>query len=552
MTHDLLLTLGHNSSAILVESSPSGNRIVCGYEEERFTLKKSDSSFPINAITRCMQVGQIDEVRDVYVTHWDPAGELWNMSSKHWRADKLPTHKGIITHNTVSYHLEASYTHHDCHAMGALWYATAKREVLYENSLVFVIDGFGNFGEHISIYKISNGFPQLIRRFFGYEGSLGLMYQYMTAFMGMKMHEDEYKILGYEVLIDTVDVDKMNLDYRINKEITRYLDLYFDSKKIVDAFDPLIRIDALPALQKSLIDRWQKLCKEFDIQDPTDERARVILGYYVQSVLEGVVLTLIKIYKPTNLLAAGGVFYNVKLNRKILDHIPGKLSVFPLAGDQGGALGLYSHFRELQWPGHLNWGIRPKRAATANVPAGIEICHTDAEAASICADHIETYGFVNLVRGAMEFGPRAMCNTSTLAAPLPAIVNRINRMNGRNTVMPMAPVMNRAKYRSMMKLTEKVHHSEEHMIVALPYKEGAAESVLGAAHPYPDEYTGRPQVLDGDPLMDHLFTYRSVLINTSFNVHGRPIAYSFDDVIANHVHENKQEPITTVYLEGSE
>jgi carbamoyltransferase len=546
-TNDLLLTLGHNSSAIMVESHDGGQyKVVCGYEEERFTLKKSDSAFPILAIQRCMRVAGVEEVNRVYVSHWAPDGQLSSMTKKHWSPEYLPRHNDVVSFENQG------LTHHDAHAHAATWYANSQPGLKPENTMLFVIDGFGNFGEHISIYQMDKFGPKLVRRFFGYEFSLGLMYQYMTGFMGMKQHEDEYKILGYEVLIDSIDVDRHLLVKKINSEVTRYLDSYFDNKKMVGEFDPLLRIDALPAMQKACIDKWTKLCKELGVEDPTSHTGRVILGYFVQSVLEGVVLTLIKVYRPTNIIGSGGVFYNVKLNRRILDVIPGKLCVFPLAGDQGNALGLFYHDNGLEWPGHLNWGVRPKANYTiSGLHKGLEVALDWQTAAHLCLEHIDAKGMVNLVRGAMEFGPRAMCNTSTLAAPIPAVVNRINRMNGRNTVMPMAPVMNRSEFQARMQMTGRIHLSEQHMIIALPYKKGAADEILGAAHPYPNEYTGRPQVMDGDPLMDSLFSYRPVLINTSFNVHGRPIAYSYDDVIANHVHERKVEPITTVYLETS-
>lgn len=539
--NDLLLTLGHNSSAILVGPSDDGKReIICGYEEERLTLKKSDSSFPINAIRRCLEVAQIQSVRDVYVTHWAPDGQIESMSKKHWDPSALPEHKHIVA--------TTSLTHHDTHAHAAMWYAMSKPGLKPADTMIFVIDGFGNFGEHISIYQMTGWGPKLVRRFFGYDGSLGLMYQYMTSFMGMKMHEDEYKILGYEVLIHQVDVDFNLLHKKIHNEITRYLDGYFDNKVLVGKFDPLIRLDALPAIQKNLIDRWVKLCNELELDDPTSHEARIVLSYYVQSVLEGVVTTLVRVYNPTNLICSGGVFYNVKLNRKLAELIKGKLCVYPLAGDQGNALGLYSVANDLKWPGHLCWGKRPSEMFPEHANSLIKTRNIEDTITKVLHE-ISLRGICNLVRGAMEFGPRALCNTSTLGLPTPPIVNRINRMNGRNTVMPMAPVMNRAQYLDRMKLTDKIHLSEHHMIVALPYKDKAHVDVLGAAHPYEDEYTGRPQVLDNDPIMDYLLTYFPVLINTSFNVHGRPIAYTFEDVVANHNHQRKMEPITTVYLE---
>lgn len=544
MKIDLLLTLGHNSSAIAV-TKDEPHTIVCGYEEERFSHIKSDSNFPKQSIRRCMGVAKTDSVENVYVTHWAVDGKLSSMKLKHWSVSDLPTINGlVISHN------DHDFTHHDCHAHAALWYAAGNDKLGLNQSttMIFVIDGFGNFGEHITIYCLDKlGRPEVVRRLFGYSGSLGLMYQYMTAFLGMKQHEDEYKILGYETHLSSLDIDIGLINQIINKETARYLNEYFDSSLALSDSDPLLHLNALPTLQKKLIDRWKRFCQLLDLEEEGSFKTRVAMSYIVQSVLEGVVLTLVKIYRPANLIASGGVFYNVKLNRRIAEEILGKLCVYPLAGDQGNAIGLYTSRHKLEWPGHLFWGVRPSHSYYSSSSAFINTGSRDI-AIKACQRSIEQYGMVNLVRGPMEFGPRALCNTSTLAIPSPAIVSKINQMNGRNTVMPMAPVMNRSTYHAKMKLTDKIHRSEEHMIVALPYRDGEHLNCLGAAHRYEDEYTGRPQVLDNDPILDHLLAEHPVLINTSFNVHGRPIVYLYEDAIFNHSKQCTVNPITTVYL----
>jgi carbamoyltransferase len=389
-----------------------------------------------------MRVGAIKEVTDVYVTHWAIDGKLDSMGPKHWQPSELPLHKNIIS-------LNPSTTHHDTHAYAAWWYAMAKPGLRSEDTMLFVIDGFGNFGEHISIYKCSGWGPKLIRRFFGYDGSLGLMYQYMTAFMGMKQHEDEYKILGYETHIEDIDLDHGLLQRRIDAEISYYLDSYFDSKKLISDYDPMVRLDALPALQHRMNQRWLKLGRELslDIVDnvlmPTFEN-RVVMSYYVQSILEGVVHGLMQIYRPVNVIGSGGVFYNVKLNRKILNWIPGKLCVYPLAGDQGNALGLFAIGNDLQWPGHLNWGIRPIRRNTGNLiekPSGMVHSNDSDFVADVCSIKLKENHMVNLVRGAMEFGPRALGARSIIGDPRnEEMQKKLNlKINYRESFRPFDP-----------------------------------------------------------------------------------------------------------------
>lgn len=542
---DLLLTLGHGSSAILVHKG----HIVCGYEEERLSGVKADSRFPMNAIAECMKYGTgASSVQDVYVTHWDPFGELSGMKSKYWRPNMLPTHRKIFSHEYL--------THHDTHAHAALWYAGAEPGMDVNNSMIFIIDGFGNYGEHISIYKVmSDGRPNLVKRHYGYDASLGLMYQYMTAFLGMKMHQDEYKILGYETHIWDEDVDMKCLHKIIASEVARYMEMLIKPSKVIARYDPVLSVDALPNYQLSLIKRWEEMCKELHIEDHTDRRARVILGYMVQSVLEQVVLALIQIYRPKNLIVGGGVFYNVKLNRQILGlKFLEKFCAFPLCGDQGNALGLYQiRNGDLTWPGHLNWGIRPSDTWQVPVADRFYTVENRKVAENLIDDCIKSYGFVNVVRDRMEFGPRALCNTSTLGTPRAGIVARINEANERNTIMPMAPVMMRSMYEALFKQQywQKVHMSERHMITALPYVRQLGH-IDGVMHEYKDEWTGRPQVIQPDDgLMSSLLMEHSVLINTSFNVHGWPIVFSREHAIQNHNFQSKYESgVSTVYIRG--
>jgi predicted NodU family carbamoyl transferase len=136
MSTDLLLTLGHNSSAIAIVDG----KIINAYEEERLSGKKSDSRFPINAITR---LGYL-RYDNVYVTHWEPFGQLDRMSLKHWQPDMVPVYDKLHT-------LSQEFTHHDSHMMSARAFL-GRDNILMPSAWTIVADGFGNFGEVISIY----------------------------------------------------------------------------------------------------------------------------------------------------------------------------------------------------------------------------------------------------------------------------------------------------------------------------------------------------------------------------------------------------------------
>ena len=530
----LLLTLGHNSSAVMIEN----DQIVWGYETERLSGLKSDSRFPMPWIEKLPNT-DLRNIDIVYVTHWAPDGQLSSMSRKHWD----PFYFDGVPIRTLS----ADRTHHDTHMAAADCYAgPAFTKHRKPGTFGFVVDGFGTMGEHFSVYEYqSDHTPKLVRRVHGYGTSLGLWYQYATSFMGLKMHEDEYKLLGYEVhcplnLINDID---MAAAVKADEWIDEMKKSIYGSK-----YDPLYDLRALENVKNKIFEHLNQKCKDFGVTDPTSHEGRCVLAYYVQAVLEGVVTTLIHQFKPKHVVLSGGCFYNVKLNKSIVDRIEGQTCVYPLAGDQGNALGLYFMDNpQFCMPNHFNWGKRDLR--DVGEVKGL-VCVKDTNSAlKQLTDRLYQVGHVNLVRGSMEFGPRAMCNTSTLALPTAASVELINAMNDRNTVMPMAPVMTMAMYRSLFERWDRVWGSYRHMIVAMEYVEHPGDELRGVAHEYQVPYhhhTGRPQVVpDTDWLMGALLArFDGPLINTSFNFHGQPIAFNMESVIKNHMLQYQRDPST--------
>lgn len=534
---ELLVTTGHNSSVILLEDG----EVQWGYETERLTGVKSDSRWPLEHLERWGQsVGKIDVA---YVTHWSPDGQLSSMSDKHY--SPIPYFEGVPV-VTLSPDPSNGRTHHDTHAYAALAYAGSKFPKA--GAYCVVIDGFGICGEHFSVYSLSSGKPVLMKRIHGYDTSLGLWYQYATAFLGLKMHEDEYKLLGYEAHVD---------DEMWNRIVPLALHTAYDwlnrmNKSVFGSqYDPLYSVNALANVKEAVFKDLTRAAKALDIEDSASFEGRVALACYVQAVLEKVVLEVVDQFKPKHLLVSGGVFYNVKLNKVLLKYVEGYFCAYPLAGDQGNALGLHAKLNpEWVFPNDLFWGKRVLRDV-AGVP-NLITCD-EGEAYSVLSRQLRSVGFVNLVRGNMEFGPRALCNTSTLALPTRANVERINKMNDRNTVMPMAPVVTSRRYHELFEDTSRVWKSSQHMIVAMEYAEYPLEEYMGIAHGYNWPYrhhTGRPQVIgQGDALMSALLhEFGGALINTSFNYHGRPIALGMDSIVSNHLMmmDRESDVVTTV------
>jgi predicted NodU family carbamoyl transferase len=150
----------------------------------------------------------------------------------------------------------------------------------------------------------------------------------------------------------------------------------------------------------------------------------------------------------------------------------------------------------------------------------------------------------------MEFGPRALCNTSTLSLPTLQNAEFINKMNDRTNEMPFALVMTDGQAKDLFEDIDKIHRSLEYMIVTRRFKRGKQVGLEGGAHYYPlqDMYTCRPQITR-DPLMVSLLEEFGPLINTSFNYHGQPIVYDQKTIEAAHENESKYYNITTIVEE---
>jgi predicted NodU family carbamoyl transferase len=424
----LLLTLGHNSSAILVDDE----KVLCGYEEERLSHVKSDSSFPILAITKILEYFPEArfETNEVCVSHWFWHEEL--PESKYFK----PKYLAANFPNAIVTSISDEVTHHDLHAKSMWNFCDGDN-----SGLTIVADGFGNFGECLSIYNEGS----LLHRSYDVDHSLGLMYQYAVGYLDMKENQDEYKLLGYE--------QQANSKYKVDVEST--------IEEVVHKV-----FDGLMSMSYKKYDMTTSLChtraqwySTFTyVTNDTKDRAKV--AYFVQTVLERVMLRVLQKYNIKNVKVSGGVFYNVKLNNMIL-RWSDQFEANPLAGDQGCALG----FTNVRY-NHLFWGLR-------DVSNFLNSPYTD----------ISDKGYTEILTGSMEFGPRALCHTSTLALPKMSLVEKINAMNGRDTVMPMAPIVSMEFAKKNFLDLHKVNKSKYFMIIAFDCSnDSKVTEFLGATH----------------------------------------------------------------------
>lgn len=544
---DLILTLGHNSSAILIRD----NKLIAGYEEERLSGIKSDSHFPKLAISELDSRFKLKNPT-IFVSHWQLHGNVEEMLPKHWDA-------GLVKYlfpKAQIFQTNTEFTHHDAHAWSAILFGEHMPNKAEDKTYIYVIDGFGTFGEHISIYRYVDGVPVLLTRKYGFGTSLGLLYQYTTAYLGMKQNQDEYKLLAFEAHIEQV-IPKIHYG-KLVEAIDIYSQIYItklSSYMELDRADPMLNIGALPIFAGEVSNMLGTVLASVENLDKKlNERERkVVISYFTQSLVEKVVTYLIMQYNPNNILLAGGLFYNVKVNNLISSMVPGKTCIMPLAGDQGAGLGLYKAMHSgFDWPGHLYWGPRTLTEEGLSGIKNLEFYHSYASGIEAVDRLLGNNEIVNLVHGNMEFGPRALCHTSTLARPNRRNADVINFVNNRVNEMPFAPVMNDYWAKETLHDVNKIHKSLEYMICTRNVKSDALRLYDGACHKYPmqDQFTVRPQIIRSGP-MTGLISDWGPLINTSFNYHGVPIVWSEPQIRHTHIMEQSHEvdfPPTTIVI----
>jgi carbamoyltransferase len=230
------------------------------------------------------------------------------------------------------------------------------------------------------------------------------------------------------------------------------------------------------------------------------------------------------------LSVAGGLFANVSLNRRLAALDLDSFTVFPAMTDQGLCVGAALLAAGLPLQGamesvRLGPDISIAKQGPGPDPAGI--------AARLAAGEI-----IGVVRGRLEFGPRALGGRSILFDPRRGDnATRIGDALGRDRCMPFAPILLGTRWTDAFTTPrEPILRASREMTLALPVRRSFAEAAPAAVHV---DGTARPQAIDhGDDAWlvsvlerFHALTGCCALVNTSFNLHREPIVCTADDAL---------------------
>jgi carbamoyltransferase len=538
---DLILGLhaGANSSAAIGD----GGRLLYCIQEERLTGIKGHMGFPRQAIDACLNYldakpGDITAVaygsRFGSVEHCPPEEFLRRLKHVHRRPGATRTNScangsqpGGLQDRVRTLLADAAITapltfhdHHTTHAATAYYGLRHDPNLPY---LVLTCDGYGD-GACATVSVWQHGTHQEIART-GLRDSLGLLYFWATHEYGFTPHEDEYKLMG----------------------MAPYANPH-RAAQVADVFRHHLWLDhtglRFQRTTHASIERsWPRIGARLRRQRFDDVFAG--LQRFTEELLTAWAANAVQATGIRHVLAAGGVFMNVKANQHIaaLPHID-TLAVFPSCGDESLPIGAY-YLTAAAHHGHqqlqpladcyLGDDITDQQATTALAGSGYLI-ERPADVDGAVAELLANGQIVARAAGRMEFGARALGNRSILADPanadLPRVLNRL--VKRRDFWMPFAPAVLASSQHTYLDNPKQL--ASPYMMMTFNSQPDATAHMIAAQHPA--DLTCRAQTVpdDGGGIAGILTAYRqrtgrTVLLNTSLNLHGRPIANTADDAL---------------------
>ena len=559
----------HDSAAALVEDG----RIVAAAQEERFTRKKHDPSFPMHAIGYCLEatgarLSDIDHVAfydkpflkferllETYIALAPRGFRSFQMAIPLWLKEKL-FQKSLLRSKLQEFDEEFDgakllFTeHHLSHAASAFYPSP------FDKAVVLTMDGVGEWATTSA--ALGEGNRLEIFQEIHFPHSLGLLYSAVTYYTGFKVNSGEYKVMGLapygqpkyaQLILDHLIDLKPDGSFRLDMSYFDYCTgLTMTNERFAKLFGQPVRAP-------------DQLLTPFHMD----------VAASIQAVLEEAVLRLTRSLAnktgARNLCLAGGVALNCVANGKVLrDGKFDRIWIQPAAGDAGGAVGAaLAAFHQFKGeprsvaPSDAMSGAflgpefsqaeieRRLGAAGARFAVLAEEKMVEATAKAL-SDQLAVGWF----QGRMEFGPRSLGARSILGDPRSAAMQKnLNlKVKYRESFRPFAPAVLREDVSDWFELDSdspymlivadvrddkrRAMSAQEHALFGIDKLNVSRSEIPAVTHV---DYSARIQTVSADtnPLFHRLlrqFKAMSgcpVLVNTSFNVRGEPIVCTPED-----------------------
>ena len=523
----------HDSAAAILKDGV----LIAAAEEERFTRKKHDQGFPLQAILFCLNEANVKISEVDYIAFYEkPLVKFERLLSQHlekfpysfpsfikampqWMNEKLRI-RSIIKKKLKYKGKIVFLDHHLSHAASTFLVSP------FEEAAILTVDGVGEWST--TTYGYGKGNKITLEKEIQFPHSLGLLYSTVTAFLGFSVNNSEYKVMGLAPYGKPVHYDKLKKVIDVKEDGSYALDMtYFvyhyklimPSEKFIQEFGPIRTPESkLEQYHKDLAASLQKLTEE---------------------IMFTMINHLHKVYKTDNLCLAGGVALNSVANGKIRKNTAFKnIFVQPAAGDAGSCIGaaFYVYNALLDNPRKFVFDscyLGPsynkeyvKKYLDENKIVYKEF-KNDKELIETTAKLIYDSNVIGWYQGRMEWGPRALGARSILSnatnLQMKEVLNA--KVKHRELFRPFAPVITQE---DVHKYFEMDTDEEPYMLFVYPFKKEVQHLVPSVVHV---DGSGRLQTITKTQNARYYGVIKAfekhskipILVNTSFNIRGEPI-----------------------------
>ena len=560
----------HDSAAAIIVDG----EIIAAAQEERFTRKKHDASYPKNAINYVLKEAALklsdvnhvvfyekpflkfERLLETYVG-FSPSGfKSFSMSMPLWLSEKLFQKKMLFDalkeqdNNFIDINKINFSEHHLSHSASAFFSSP------YNEAIILTLDGVGEWATTTVSLGKNNKINILKEIHFPH--SLGLLYSAFTYFLGFKVNSGEYKIMGLapygEPKFKDVILDKL-IDVKEDGSFRLCMDYFNYATGLTMTNNNFAKLFSM------------------ERRKPEDKLLQIHMDMAasIQAATEEIVLKitrfLSKEFKLENLCMAGGVALNCVANGKILkEGLFKNIWIQPASGDAGGSLGAAQAFyyqeldnkRKILKTDSMNGSYLGPQFTDDQVEDELKSLGANYKKLTLdqvikdTAKALSEEKAVGWFQGRMEFGPRSLGNRSIIADPRSEKMQKnLNlKVKYRESFRPFAPAVLFEKVSEWfeincespyMLLVAEVKKSKQLQMTdqqkslfgidKLNIKRSNIPSVTHV------DYSARIQTVhkETNPTFHKLIeeferiTNYPVLVNTSFNVRGEPIVCSATD-----------------------
>ena len=526
----------HDAGAALVHDGT----LVAAAEEERFNRRKHCSDFPELAIQYCLEEAGIttdqvdyigfyekpftkfDRILITCLAGWPLTYLSWVKAMPLWLKDKLRI--GSLIQEKLNTEKDIIYCeHHLSHAASAFLVSP------YEEAAIITADGVGEWTT--TAWGVGRGNQIEIQKEIRFPHSVGLLFSAITAYLGFKINDAEWKVMGLAPYGKPAYVDQFREVVDIKDDGSFRLNMKYFSHTYST---------------RSMINRhWEVLFGQ--PRRPSESELTSFhedIAHSGQRIVEEIMVKMARhVCRETgmkNLCIAGGVGLNCVANWKIFQEA-GFENIFiqPSAGDSGGALGTAFHIYNTLLDNPRKYVMRhaylgpsftdEQIAAELDAhEARYETLDDEDELLDRVSDLIADGKVIGWFQGRMEFGPRALGSRSILADPrdnkMKDVIN--SKVKFREAFRPFAPAIPREYAHEYFEIPKDM--DAPFMLLVPRVREEKVSVIPAVTH---EDRSGRVQTLTEE---DNGRFYRlvkrfgektgvPVVINTSFNVRGEPI-----------------------------